>query len=96
MMHAGKLTLIAEAPMPHGAGEAREETRRDVYCTVKSVGRTEAYMAMSAGHMPRYIFALAHDFEYKDERLCEYNGIRYRILRTYMTEDDGIELTVER
>ena len=39
---------------------------------------------------------LAHDFEYGGERLCELDGVRYDILRTYITEADGIELTLQR
>ena len=39
---------------------------------------------------------LAHDFEYGGERKCELAGMRYNILRTYITETDGIELTLQR
>lgn len=96
MMRAGKLTLISESPASRGYFEDRTETSREVYCTVKSVSRAEAYAAMSVGHAPSCIFCLAHDFEYNNEESCIYEGTRYQILRTYVTETDGIELTAER
>ena len=34
--------------------------------------------------------------EYMGERICEIGTQRYRILRTYITETDGIELTLQR
>jgi SPP1 family predicted phage head-tail adaptor len=56
----------------------------------------EAYQAMGQGLAPELKVILAHDFEYRDEPLLELGGKRYKILRTYVTEDDGIELTVQK
>lgn len=95
-MTAGELYLISEDPEAHGVFDDHARTERMVYCTIRSVGRTEMYAAMSSGHEPNYVFALAHDFEYQGEKICKYEGIEYRIIRTYRTEADGIELTVER
>ena len=56
----------------------------------------EAYQAMGQGLNPELKVILAHDFEYRDEPLLELGGKRHKILRTYVTEDDGIELTVQK
>lgn len=96
MMKAGMVTLIQEAPRAHGVGEEPAETRRKVYCTAKSVGMQETYQSMAIGLRPEIKLVLAHDFEYKGEKRCEYQGERWKILRTYITEADGIELTLER
>ena len=63
---------------------------------MKSVGQTEVYQANAAGLNPELKIFLAHDFEYEGERLCEIGGQRFDILRTYVTETDGIELTLQR
>lgn len=95
MVRADTLELIAENPAPHGIFDTIQETRRTVYCTERSVSQTEMYQAQAVGLNPALKLVLAHAFEYGGEKLCEYNGIRYRILRTYVTAGDDIELTVE-
>ena len=96
MLKANVLTLISVSPEAAGVGTEPAESARDVFCTVKSIGQTEAYQAMGIGLNPELKVILAHDFEYEDERLCELDGKRYEILRTYVTETDGIELTLQR
>ncbi len=51
---------------------------------------------MGQGLNPELKVILAHDFEYGGEPLCELDGIRYEIKRTYVTEADSIELTLQR
>jgi len=96
MLKADILTLIKVSPEAAGVGTEPTETSRTVYCTVKSIGQTEAYQAMGIGLNPELKVILAHDFEYEGEGLCELGGVRYDILRTYITEADGIELTLQR
>lgn len=96
MVRADVLTLISETPEAHGRFDAPEPTRRDVFCTVRSVGMREAYEALSHGLRPEWVFVLTHSFEYQGEKRCEFRGLPYTILRTYVTEADGIEITVER
>lgn len=96
MLKADVLTLIADHPDARGVFDTCTETERNVYCTVHSVGMNESYLALSHGLFPEYVFDLAHDFEYNGEKRCRFHGIEYRIIRTYRTETDGIELTVER
>ena len=96
MMKADVVDLIAVSPEAAGVGTEPEEVKRTVYCTVKSIGMQEAYQAMGIGLNPELKVVLAHDFEYQGERLGELGGVRYLILRTYVTETDGIELTLQR
>ena len=96
MMKADVVDLITVSPEASGVGTEPAETKRSVPCTVKSVGMQEAYLAMGQGLNPELKITLAHDFEYEGERLCEIGGVRYDILRTYITEADGIELTLQR
>ena len=96
MMKANVVDLITVSPEAAGVGTEPLESTRTVYCTVKSIGQQEAYLAMGQGLNPELKVILAHDFEYEGERLCELDGVRYDILRTYITEADGIELTLQR
>ena len=96
MLKANVLDLITVNPEAAGVGTEPKETKRTVFCTVKSIGQQEAYLAMGQGLNPELKVIVPHDFEYEGERLCELGGVRYDILRTYITETDGIELTLQR
>ena len=96
MIRADTLILIAEIPGAHGIFDQPDEVRRTVYCRERSVGQTEVYQAKAAGLNPELKLILSHYFEYQHEKLCEYKGTRYRILRTYINEGDEIELTLQR
>lgn len=88
------LTLIGEEPVSHGIFDEIVETRRDVFCEVRSVGYQEYYRALAQDLHPTFIFRLADYAEYQNEKICEFDGKRYRIVRTYI-DRYAIELTVE-
>ena len=96
MVRADVCKLIAENPKAHGIFESAEETKRKVYCTVKSVGQSEVYQAQAAGLNPELKLILAHAFEYRGEKLLEFHEERYRIIRTYINEGDQIELMIQK
>ena len=96
MLKSNVAALITVSPEAAGVGTEPTETRRTVFCTVRSIGQQEAYLAMGQGLNPELKIILAHDFEYEGEQLCEIDGVKYDILRTYVTETDGIELTLQR
>lgn len=96
MYQADVLTLITETNTPRGVYDTPTESQRTVYCTIRSVGMQERYLSMSHGLNPEIVFVLAHDFEYQGEKRCKYNGTEYRVIRTYITTEDGIEITCER
>lgn len=96
MVRADVVTLVAETPEAHGVLEPPTLSTRKVYCTVKSIGQSEAYQAKGIGLNPEFKLVLSHSFEYRGEKLCVFRGVNYAIIRTYMDEKDGIELTLER
>ena len=77
------------------AGPDWTETSRDVLCRVRSIGQREFYAANATDFHPEMTLVLADYLDYQDETLVEYNGTRYRVLRTYRT-GQSLELTVER
>lgn len=69
--------------------------KREIFCKRQSVGRSEFFNAGRNGLNPQYVFTVFKG-EYNGERICEYNGMTYSIYRTYETDDDYLELYVER
>ena len=95
MIRQDALYLVAESPAAHGVFDKPEETQRIVYCAVKSVGYQEYYKALENNLRPAFVFVLNDYAEYNGEKIAVYHDVRYRIVRTYITARQTIELTVE-
>lgn len=94
MIFRDVINLVAENPSAHGVFDTPTETSKQVYCSVKSVGMSEAYQAMANGLHPQFVFVLSDYADYNGEKIVTYNSIRYRIIRTYRN-NQSIELTCE-
>lgn len=95
MMRSDVITLISESPAAHGIFDTKTETERAVFCEVKSVGYREYFEALAQSLHPSFVFVLRDYAEYQGEKICVYHDVRYRIIRTYVTPQQTIELTVE-
>ena len=96
MIRSSTVTLLAGAPTPRGVFQTPVETEREVFCDVASVGMRETYEAMASGYMPEIKLVLSDYAEWQGERRCLFEGVRYRILRTYIRDDARMELVLER
>lgn len=94
MRRQSVLTLIAEDPEAHGIFDPPAETERTVFAEIRSVGYVEYYRALEQDLHPTFIFRLADYAEYRGEKICVFEGVRYRVIRTYC-DGQAIELTVE-
>jgi len=91
-----ELTLIGETIEEDEIGNQRPvETRTTILCSVKSAGRNDFYSGAAAGLRPEYVFTI-HAYEYGGERIVEFEGKRYSVIRTYQTGIEEIELTAGR
>ncbi len=70
-------------------------TSREVFCKVKSIGQKEFYQAQAVGMQPEIKFVIADYLDYEKETIVEYDGERYRVLRTYRTGQE-LELVCYR
>jgi SPP1 family predicted phage head-tail adaptor len=65
-----------------------------VFCDKKSIGRSEFYNAAVADLKPEIIFVV-HTWEYDGETEVEFDGVRYKIIRTY-SASEKTELVCEK
>lgn len=70
-----------------------EESTRDVFARLGSIGQQEFYQAHAAGLKPEIKFVLADHLDYEGENLVLYEGQRYRVLRTFRKGQE-LEITV--
>ena len=73
----------------------KTEVKRKVFCDVSSVTQTEWFEGGRNGLNPEYRLTMFVG-DYEGEQVCELNGVRYTIYRTYITKNDLIELYVEK
>lgn len=89
----GAISLLTSTTTKDAYGVRKESfTKRDVFCKVNSITRTEFFSAGRNGLNPEYMFEVFAG-DYSGERTLEYNGASYAIYRTYRPKDgDYIEL----
>lgn len=73
----------------------KDDVKREVFCGFRSIGMKEFYSASATDFHPELKLVLADYLDYNDENLADYNGLRYRIVRTYRKGME-LELTLER
>lgn len=71
------------------------DSRREVFCGLRSVGHTEFYEAHAVDYHPELKFVLADYLDYNGEKLVKYGSDLYRVIRIYRTGQE-LELTVGR
>jgi len=79
-----------------GVWRTTAATETEVFAKQNSVSRNEFFAAGNQGMRPEYVFSVFAG-EYNGQTVCEYNGERYAIYRTYRPEDsDYMELYAHR
>jgi SPP1 family predicted phage head-tail adaptor len=74
------------------ANEIESETTLTVWADIGSVGRSEFYNALQNGLKPSMV-ATIKAFEYSGQKHVSYGGKRYKVERTYQTNNENLELT---
>ena len=75
--------------------EINEYLDRTVYVTPRSVYATEFYSAAQAGLQPSKVLIIPNRIDYQGEKLVEYEGLEYDIIRAdYANNDDSVSLTL--
>lgn len=70
------------------------ETTTDLFAEISSISQSEFMQAGQIGLKPEYKFKIWQD-EYNNQKIVEYNGLRYFVYRTFLAKDGRIELYTE-
>jgi SPP1 family predicted phage head-tail adaptor len=96
-MYNDVITLLTITETVNEIGDTiPSEARKDVFAEVRSIGMKETYEAMSVGLKPEMTFVIADYYDYEDQEDIEYNGKRYKVLRTYRKGTNELEIIVTR
>lgn len=67
------------------------EEAAEIFATVNAVKRSEFYQGMAAGLKPEITFE-CYTFEYDGEKVVEYDGKRYNVIRAYPVKGERMEI----
>lgn len=96
MTYDYELTLINyETEYDEIGQEIKVPVKTNILCAVKSIGRSEFYAAAQAGLKPEITFVI-HGYEYNGEKEVEFEGQKYKVIRTYMKDFEEMELVCEK
>jgi SPP1 family predicted phage head-tail adaptor len=68
-----------------------EYEKREIFCNEKGIKRNEFYQAQTAGYKPELCVEIKAS-EYHKEEYFGYGGDMYRILRSYPTKAENLEI----
>lgn len=72
-----------------------EDTKEEIACNKRSLTRSEFYFASQTDLKPSMVLEV-HSFEYDNQDFLEFEGERYKVIKTYESSPNIIELTCER
>lgn len=89
------ITVVATDEKDVNGYTVDREIKNEVFCKVKSPGRSEFYAAMKADMKVSKIFVVS-DIDYAGETQLIYDGDRYKVEKVYPAGLDEIELTCSK
>ena len=72
----------------------KSKTYKRIFANKKSITQNEFYQSEIVGLKPQLRFEV-YSIEYGNELLAKYKEVEYKIIRTYKTSADKIELILE-
>lgn len=90
------IVLVARTYVADALGQMiPQETKRELFCNVASVGGAEWHEAARNSMRAEYKVVMFR-WDYEGETLAELNGVRYEIYRTFIGKGETIELYLEK
>lgn len=64
-----------------------------LFAKQKSISQTEFYQAQTSDFKPEIKFKIPDYLDYSGQKYLIHENVRYKILRTYRTEENELEIT---
>lgn len=77
----------------NGDPRVQEQRLGMVFAGLRSIGMKEFYQAQTAGSKPEIKFVITDHMDYQGQKYLIHNDIRYKVLRTYRTSGNELEIT---
>ena len=77
----------------HGDPLLRRQMSEVVFAEMLSIRQSEFYQAQTAGQKPEIKFKITDYMDYQNQQYLIHGNVRYKILRTYRTGSNELEIT---
>lgn len=76
-------------------GDKKEIPKKseDIFVEILSISQTEFYQAQTSDKKPEIKFKITDYLDYQGQKYLVYDDIRYKIMRTYRTKNNELEIT---
>lgn len=76
-------------------GDKKEVPQRseEIFAELLSISQTEFYQAQTSDKKPEIKFKITDYLDYQGQKYLIYENIRYKIMRTYRTQNNELEIT---
>lgn len=96
MYEATAILKAEQISLDEYLNEVRTYTTREVFVKPRSVYASDFYEAARSGLQPSVVLVMSNPEDYQGEKVAEYNGKVYTIIRVFQRPDrDEVELTLE-
>lgn len=72
----------------------KDISQREIFAEIMSIGQTEFYQAHEVGKKPEIKVKIADYLDYAEETKIIYDSKIYKVLRTYRTRSNELEITL--
>lgn len=88
-MYNEVIYLLTTQSTTNEVGDQTETTEKAMrFAKIKSIGQSEFYQAQAQGLKPEIKFVLADYLDYDNQEEVIHNNFRYKVLRTFRTENE--------
>lgn len=76
-------------------GDIKEDPVKseEIFAELMSISQTEFYQAQTSDKKPEIKFKITDYLDYQGQKYLIHDDIRYKILRTYRTKNNELEIT---
>ncbi len=86
------ISLISTSIVADDIGnQIEQEVSKEVFCTIESISQAEYFSASQSGLKSQFKVTI-FEFDYNGATIVDYNSKRYSVYRTYLRNDERIEL----
>ncbi len=92
-MYNEVIYLLATQSKVNEVGDQIEKQEKAMrFAKIKSIGQSEFYQAQAQGLKPEIKFILPDYLDYNNQEELIYNNFRYKVLRTFRTDKNELEI----
>lgn len=77
----------------YGDPVEKKEISDAVFAEIKSISQTEFYQAQTSDYKPEIKFKITDYMDYQGQKYLIHNEIKYKVLRTFRTDSNELEIT---